>query len=425
MNKIFESKFLIKLQEFGQKLGNNKFLNALQGAMMASMGVVMVGAIFQIICAIGPMFHLFEAGDAVYNLLFMPYNYTMNLLSLWIVVLMSYNYAKSLGMKSPVINAIDATVCFLIAANAFTVTSEGAAVLNMGSLGATGMFASFLVVFVVIRVEKFCVDKNIRIKMPEVCPPFLVNGFSAIIPLLINVSLFMIISTVITSVSGGTLNLASGIMAVLAAPLNILISIPGMFILGILTAVLWCFGIHGTMIVSPILMPMMFQALTENAALHAAGQPMVFYPVLLYGAVALCGGTGNTWSLVLMGLRSKSKQINAVSKASLIPGWFGINEPVTFGMPIMYNPILCIPYILNIPVVMLLMWAGYATGFIIPAWIPIMTLMPIGFSAYLGTLNWRNALFNYLMLIPTYIVYYPFFKVYEKQLIAKETEAEA
>lgn len=132
-------------------------------------------------------------------------------------------------------------------------------------------------------------------------------------------------------------------MALLRAPLGAVSSVPGIVMLCMLALVLWCFGIHGTLIIIPIISPLGIQAATTNAALHANGQPMQFFPVLLYTSMALVGGTGNTWALVLMGLRSKSKQISAVSKISLIPGWFGINEPVTFGMPIMFNPILCNP----------------------------------------------------------------------------------
>lgn len=425
MQKLFESKFMISLQDFGQKLGSNNFLAALQGAMMSTMGIIMVGAVFQIITAVGPMFGLFENGGAIYNILYMPYNYTMNLLSLWIVILMAFNYAKKLKMKSPVINAIDATVCFLVATSAFMTTTEGLTALNMSFLGASGMFTGFLIVFVVIQVEKFCADKNIRIKMPDVCPPFLVDGFSSIIPLLLNVIIFTVISTVIGSVSGGMLNLASGIMALLAYPLSVLVSVPGMFIIGTFAMVLWCFGIHGTMIVYPVLMPMMFQATTTNAANAAAGQPLVFFPVALFAALGMCGGAGNTLPLALFGTRSKSKQIRAVCSISTVPGWFGINEPMTFGMPIMYNPILCIPFVLTIPVVMLCILIGYEVGFLQPGFIPIMGLMPMGFGAYLSTLRWQNAIFDYLMLIPTGLVWFPFFKVYERQLVAKEKEAEA
>lgn len=425
MQKIFESKFMINLQNFGQKLGTNKFLSALQGAMMSAMGIIMVGAVFQIITAVGPMLGLFQAGDAVYNILYMPYNYTMNCLSIWIVVLMAFNYAKALKLKSPLINALDAAMCFLIATSAFMVTSEGVTALNMAFLGSTGMFTGFLVIFVVIHVEKLCADKNIRIKMPDICPQFLVDGFSAIIPLLFNVIIFTTVSTIISTISGGSLNLASGIMALLAAPLSILISIPGMFVINIFVVLLWCFGIHGTTIVYPMVMPILLQAITDNGALAASGQPLVMFPIFLFYGVATVGGTGNTLSLALLGLRSKSKQIRAVSSISVVPGWFGINEPMTFGMPIMFNPILCIPYVLNVPVVTLCFLIGYKVGFIIPAWIPIMALLPMGIGAYLGTLRWQNAIWAYLMIIPSGLVWFPFFKMYEKQLVAKEAEAEA
>ena len=141
--------------------------------------------------------------------------------------------------------------------------------------------------------------------------------------------------------------------------------------------------------------------------------------------MAYCGGSGNTLPLVLFGLRAKSEQIKAVSKIALVPGWFGINEPVTFGMPIMYNPILCIPYILNVLLVMVCSLIGYKTGFLIPGFIPIMTLLPMGFGSFLTTLNWRNAIWDYLMMIPAGIVWYPFFKAYDNQLYKQEQAAAA
>lgn len=174
-------------------------------------------------------------------------------------------------------------------------------------------------------------------------------------------------------------------------------------------------------------MPLMMQALSANAAAYAQGgiEALTFYPVSLFGAMALCGGTGNTLPLAIFGLKAKSEQIRAVSKIALVPGWFGINEPMTFGMPIMYNPILCIPYVLAILVVMLCTLIGYQTGWLIPAFVPIMTLMPMGFAQFFGTLRWQNAIWDYLMLIPAGIVWYPFFKVYDNQLYKKEQETKA
>jgi len=129
--------------------------------------------------------------------------------------------------------------------------------------------------------------------------------------------------------------------------------------------------------------------------------------------------------LCFFGLKAKSEQIRAVAKVGIVPGWFGINEPVTFGMPIMYNPILCIPYILNVMVVMLLTLIGYKIGFLRPAHVFIGSLMPMGFAQFLGTFRWQNALWDYLMIIPAGLVWYPFFKVYDKQLAEQEAAAKA
>ena len=425
MEGIFNSPIMIKLQEFGQKLGSNKFLSALQGAMMSCMAPIMVGAIFSIICAIGPMLGLFENGDVIYNILYAPYHFTMDLLSLWIVVIMAYQYARSLDLKSPIMSAVQTAVVFILIACSWGKNEAGASVIDVTYLGASGMFVSFICVFIVCQIEKFCINHNVRIKMPDVCPPALVNGFTAILPLAFALILVYAVQICIQVMTNGAFGICSGFMAVLSAPLGALTSVPGMFIICGFAGLLWCFGIHGTMIIMSVIMPLMMQAMAANAEAYAAGgvDALKFYPVLLFGGMALCGGTGNTLPLAIFGLRAKSEQIRAVSKMSIIPGWFGINEPVAFGMPIMYNPILCIPYVLSIFVVMLCTWIGYKVGFLIPTFIPIMTLMPMGFAQFLGTLSWKNAIWSYLMLIPAGLVWYPFFKAYDNQLYKKEQEA--
>lgn len=227
--------------------------------------------------------------------------------------------------------------------------------------------------------------------MPDVCPPSLVNGFSAILPLAFALIPLYALEVIISTCTGGAMGICSGFMAILSAPLNALTSVPGMFVLCGFAALLWCFGIHGNMVLVSVILPMSIQAATANAAAYAAGgyDALVFYPIALYGSMAICGGTGNTLPLLIFGLKAKSEQIKAISKIALIPGWFGINEPVTFGMPIMYNPILCIPYVLNIFVVMLCTLIGYKVGFLVPGFVPIMTLMPMGFKAFLSTLRWQ------------------------------------
>ena len=417
MENLFNNPILVKMQEFGQKLGSNKFINALQYGMMSTMSILMVGAFCQIIASVGDMLGFIPADGALYAAIMTPYNYTMGLIGIWVTGFIAYSYAKNLKMKNPLVHAIDAIIVFVMTCGPL-VDSK----IDTTFLGATGMFLGFVIAGAVVRIEKLCIDKNIRIPMPDVCPPSLVNAFAAIVPLAINVIIFQGLNAVLGIVG---LNLPYLLLTILMIPIQGLTSLPGMFIICFFALLLWCFGIHGTMIVYPIIAASMVEAAQFNAAAMAAGEPLQWFPVSLFGAVALLGGTGNTWPLVLMGLRAKSEQIRAVSKASLVPGWFGINEPVAFGMPIMYNPILCIPYVLNPIVIMILYIIGYETGIIIPAWISITALMPMGFGAYFGTLNIMNAIWVYLMLIPSGLIWYPFFKIYDNQLAKQEAEAKA
>lgn len=427
MKKILENPFMKKLQEWSEKVGKNKFLSSLQAAMMGTLGIILVGSIAQILMVfLGPtLLKVISDKGIVYSSLNYIYQFTMNLMSLWVVALFAYNYAKKLDLKAPLMNILDALVCFFLAVGSITIGKTGQASIDMTYLGTQGMFIGFLVVFLSVRIEKVFQDKNIRIKMPDVIPPFLAESFSALLPLLFSSAFFSVIVGAISVLSNEKYTLASGFTMILSYPLKTLTSVPGMIILCTLAAILWCFGIHGTMLISSIVFPLSIQAIGMNAAAHAAGQPMQFYPVFLYAGLSMVGGTGNTLPLVLMGLRSKSEQIRSISRVSLIPSLFNINEPVSFGMPIMYNPILCIPYVLSVPIIMLLTYFGYKSGFIQVPWILIPPMVPIGFQRYLEGLKWQNAIWDYLMIIPATILYYPFFKIYEKQLLEKELKAKS
>lgn len=425
MDSLFNSKFMQTINKAGQKLGSSHFVSALQTGMMSSMAVIMVGAIFQIIQSIlGPsMFKVISVNNPWYRYLNLPYEFTMNFLAVWVVILMANQYAKNLKLKNSIISAIDATVIFFLMAAPVVTSKTGVVSLDTTYLGAPGLFVGYIIVGLVVRMEKFCSDHNFKIKMPEVVPTALQAGFSAILPFLIEIIFFGIIFIIIQAGTGGQYNFASGMMAVLAKPLSLLNSAFGIILLEMIGLILWGFGIHGSMLVMTIMMPLWLQAVGVNAALHAAGKALKFSPVFLVFALAAIGGTGNTFPLVLMGLRAKSKQIKAVAKASLIPGIFSINEPVAFGMPIMYNPILIIPYVLNTLVVLIFYWLGFKLGILGLPYIPIFSALPIGGLEYVTSLNIVNLIWPYLMIIPSSIIWYPFFKAYDKQLYEKEQSA--
>lgn len=431
MDNLFNSKFMKTIQKGGQKLGASHFVGAIQAAMMSLLGVLMIGAFGQILQSIlGPsMLHIIKTTDAWYGYLNLPYQFTMNFIAVWVVLLLSYQYARNLKLKSPIITTLDALVIFFMIAAPVSTNKAGTISITTTNLSATGMFVGFLVAGVVGRIEYLCQVKNIRLKLPDVVPPFLQNSFASILPLFFEVILFGGLHILIITLTAGKYNLASGFIALLSAPLNVLISTPGMFVLLFLACLLWCFGIHGSLILMSVILPVSLQGVALNAKLRAAGKALQYNPAFLSAGLAVAGGTGNTFPLVLMGLRAKSQQIKAVSKVALIPGWFNINEPVTFGMPVMYNPILAIPYILNVLVIALLYLIGYKTGILALPFIPITTVLPIGFADYLGSLHPFNFVWDYIMIIVAGIVWYPFFKAYDNQLYKKEqakaaTEAE-
>ena len=430
MDKLFESKFMKWLQKFGEKLGSSKVFSAISKSMMGTMAIILVGAIFQIVATIPTLFGWFTTESATYKLIYAPYNMTMGLLSVFVVFMIGYNYAKSLGMK-PMQNGIVALICFvMVAAPATTVTLvDGVTtmtVLDTSNLGAAGLFVAILIGILTVRLTHFCEKKNIVIKMPDVVPSFLSEAFSAMLPLLFNIIVWYGISTLLSTLTGGMMTLPLLITYILSIPLSAINTVPGMFVAVLFACLLWTFGIHGSMVVFIALMAIMIQNISANAAAVAAGNQPQFYATMLTGAMACAGGTGNTFGLVLHGLKSaKSKQLKAVSKAALVPGIFNINEPVTFGFPIMYNPIMAIPYILTPLITMLILWGGYAIGFFKPAYVLIMSLLPLFMGEFLGSMAWQNLFIPIVGIVVGLIVYYPFFKIYDKQLVEKEAAAEA
>lgn len=256
--------------------------------------------------------------------------------------------------------------------------------------------------------------------MPEVVPPAIQGSFAAIVPLLFDVIVFSGINAALLATTGGAYNFCSGFMALLAAPLGAMGSLPGVIIMFMLASMLWCFGIHGNTVVGSIMTPIILTAFTASGDAVAAGGAPILAPIMCSWFYQCCGGAGNTLALCLMGLRSKSEQIKAVCRAGIAPAFFGINEPITFGLPIMYNPLIAIPYIIVVPVCMLLGYAAMATGIIATPFVFVSGLMPIGMISFLRTLDVRNVIFDWLLLIPCAAIYYPFFKAYEKQLVARE-----
>ena len=414
MSNLYESKFMQKVKSIGEKCAGNKAIAAVSAGMMMAMGIILIGAIFQLIAIIPTFFGAWTTDDAIYNILLVPYDLSMGLISVYMAFTIAYSYAKSLKMQA-LTNALNAMLIFLIVAGPIKTVelADGSSFTGIDNscLGAVGMFTAIIISLCTVKMAHFCEKHHLMIKMPDVVPKFLQDTFASLIPLVINIAIWQ------------TISLPYAISYLLSAPLGALTSVPGIIIVVLVANVLWTFGIHGTMVVYIAIMAPLMEYIANNAEHVSKGEALVFVPVALFGIMNCCGGTGNTLALCVMGLFSKSEQIKAVSKAAVVPGIFNINEPATFGYPIMYNPTLAIPFVINPLITMIICYFGYMVGFFKPAFTMITATLPVGVSPYLCTLSWTNILIPVIAFIVAWVVYRPFFKVYERDLIAKEQEA--
>lgn len=428
LEKFANSKFMKALQRGSEKLSRSPAFGTIGQGMGGTMGLIMIGAVVQIICAIGGMAFGWKAGNPIYDILYMPYELTMGLLGLFMSFTLTYTYAKRLGVKAQIQSGFTSMVCFILVCAPLTsaTTADGASIraLNVSALGANGIFCAILISLISVRITKFAVDHKWMIRMPDVVPEGILNSFNSIIPSGLNILFWYGLANAISYFTDGTMTLGNLITSVIATPLSYLVSPLGMIVIVIAFCLSWFFGIHGGSVVFTAIMPMYIAAYATNGELAAAGEPLVFNAIFLYGCLTILGGSGNTLPLCVMGLKSKSKQISAVAKASLVPGLFNINEPAIFGFPIMYNPILVIPFILNSLVVMGFMYLAYTFNLMSVPSVLIMTTLPIGVQQFMATMDFRNVIFVLLMFPIVFAIWYPFYKVYEKQCIAKEQAEE-
>lgn len=425
MSNLYESKIMQGVKKVGEKVVANKGIQAISAGMMMTMGVILLGAVFQLLAAILDMVGLIDSSSTIYTLLQAPYKVSMGFISLYVTFTIAYSYAKSLKMQA-LTAGLNSVAVFLIAAapiKTVTLAEEAGSFTGMdiSAMDAKGMFVAIIVALTSVKLAHFFEKHNLVIKMPDAVPEFLKDTFRSLIPLTVNALIWTVLGAGCATLTGTALPVL--VSALLGYPLAALTSVPGIMIIVLIAGILWTMGVHGTVAVYAAIAAPLMQYYATNYANHEAGTALVFMPIALFGIINCCGGTGNTLALCVMGLFSKSEQVKAVSKAAIVPGLFNINEPAIFGYPIMYNPILAVPFVLNPLVTMLICYGGYMIGLFKPAYISITANLPIGFAQYLTTLSPANILIPVVAFAVAFVCYWPFFKIYEKDLIAKEAAA--
>lgn len=427
-----ENKMLNKLDEvlspIGAKLGAQRHLKAISAGMMMPLSLIVVGALFLIVAnpPINP--ELVDAENANffvkmlldwksfatanYGLLTAPFNMTMGIFGLLSAFSIAYSLSGEYKLNSPVVGLISTATFLMVAAPAI----EGG--ISTQFLGADGLFVAIIISIVSVEICHFIDKKGFGVKFPESVPPAVATFVNSILPVCANIIIIYGFNVFLVSKTG--MSIPEGIMSILTPALNVVNNLWGFLIILTLSNILWFFGINGTSITFPILFSLGIQNTGLNSQLVAAGQDPTYLMNLQMFRVAILGGAGNTIGLIILMCKSKSTHLKSLGRLSFVPGLCGINEPVIFGGPIVFNPILAIPFIITPIVTTSLTYLAQKFSFIMPGYIVDPSFTPFFAQAYLSSLDIRNVIFVLLLVPVSMAIYYPFFKIFEKNTLKAE-----
>lgn len=440
-----------KLVPLGAKISNQPHLKAIRDGMVAATPVALLGGMTLIVTSPPVNLETMKPTNIFFQFLIawkqwaiqhglgieLLFRSSMGLMALFVCMAISNSLAKHYKMQS-MNTMIIAAVSFLItsAPSNLVVFSdilnksktiekalEGQSMaLPMNYLGAEGIFTAIIIGLLVTESTRFLQDRGLLIKMPEAVPEPVKASFASIIPLVVNVVGIFLISLLVQSLTGGLL--IPDLIKKLFSPFVFAVdSVVGIFLISIVTQLLWVVGLHGSSIVSGLVGAFELGNLAANAEAVTKGlAPEFIYTEPFRAFFMILGGAGATIGLNILMLRSKDKQMKTLGKLAILPSIFNINEPIIFGVPIVLNPVLAIPFIgvqtvngILTYIVMKLDILGKTYTYV-----PWTTPAPIG--AAIATMSILAFFWIIFLIVLDILMWYPFFKTYEKQLLKEEKE---
>lgn len=403
--------------EFLAPLFDQPHLASIRDGFVAMMPLIIVGALVLVVL----QFPLsLEKGSEVYldsklspdlvDALWVPFNITFGLLSVYVLLSITYSLSRRRGLD-PIMPLIFTFLSFMLVASPQIAAGEPGTFLDN-----SGLFTAIIVSVVTIEVFKFFIDRNLYISMPAGVPPAIANAFVALIPGAVIIFGWWAIRFLLK------IDIAQGLFDVLGAIVPAASTYVAAAIAETFHGFLWTLGIHGDLTIGIALQPVWTANLADNVAAVAAGaEPTKIYTEL-FRSYVVPGGSGATLPLAIYFIRSKSARLRRVGWLGVWPGIFNINEPITFGAPVVFNPVLAIPFIiitfLNVTVAWVVTSVGLVSVPYIPApWTmpsPLLMFMETGFDPMAAVLAVVTE-----FVIPG-VIWWPAFKAWEKQVLEKE-----
>lgn len=290
--------------------------------------------------------------------------------------------------------------------------------IEIGYIDGKGLIPAILISILTVEIYRFMKVRDFgRIKMPESVPASLSDVFAAFVPGFIIIIIYIIIYTIFNKLDT---TLPKFLFTLLAPTLKAADSIFFTVAITLITHLLWFFGIHDAALAG-IMGPIRDGNLSINAAAQVAGEqlPNVFTTPFWVYFVSI-GGCGAVLGLAILLLTAKSKQLKTIGKMGIAPAIFGISEPLIFGVPLMLNPVFLIPFIFAATINSIVAYLAMSQNMINRTFSMLSWNMPSVIGAFFSTMDWKAVVLVIALIILDMIIYFPFFKVYDKQLLAQE-----
>lgn len=414
---------------------NSKPIVAIKEGFMLTMPLTIVGSVFLLFAFI-PINGYGEFMAGIFGSewrtpLFQVVGATFDVLALVGAFGIAYTYVKYEGY--PGANAgVLSIVCMLILLPAFVVAPDGVTeiggVIPKAFLGGKGMIAAIIIGLIVGKIYSTALKNDWIIKLPEAVPEGVSNAFKSLIPGFVIILLAFLTYIIFDRVFESTL--IESIYYILQTPLqNMSDSFWGALSIAIMISLLWWCGVHGPVIVMGIMGPIVTANALHNQSLVNAGEMLIagenakIVTNQFVDQFITVGGSGLTFGLVCcMVLFSRSVQMKQLGRLSLIPGIFNINEPIIFATPIVFNPIMLVPFILAPVLSVCMVYFSINVGLVGPfTAVQVPWTTPMILSGFIIG-GWTAALLQVCVFVMTLFVYFPFFKYQDKLAAEQENE---
>ncbi len=400
------------------EVSNQRHLSAVRDGLVATIPITVIGSLFLLVPSIpwpNGYVNFFASNPDLVSKFLIPFQMSLSLLAIYACFGIGLRLANSYNLDG-LSGGVSAVFTFFLTMN-ITSFEEGS-FLSVTHLGGEGIFTAIITAILAVEVVRLCEKWNIGIKLPGSVPSNVSSSFSALIPMAISV---LIIWGVVHFLGFDVNELISTIVTPLLSVSSNSILAPLIFVS--LTCIMWLFGIHPAALMS-IMMPIWTINAEANMAAVAAGQaiPNIGVQPFIFTFLWI-GGGGGTLALCLFMCFSKSKVLKQLGNLSIIPSFFNINEPILFGLPIVLNATLAIPFFLAPIVCTFVTYFAFTTGIVPGMAYPLAAVwtVPSVFSAAIATASIRGSMLFVVNFLIYGAIYYPFFKNYEQKLVAQET----